>query len=98
MNRKRAKRGKKVLDPLKPYYWVNVEENEKTLEARTRAEHEGRSLSVRFMVNPHFRRYHTNNGLVRYWIDTFPKGPDTAPWKSPEQERVYQMWKKGTHY
>jgi hypothetical protein len=78
VNRRRANKGKKVLEPLKPYYWVDVKQT--VVDERKRRE-EGAKLDYREWVRGHFWRYRAEPGVVRIWVDPYVRGPETAPWK-----------------
>ena len=38
-------------------------------------------MNYREMVRGHFQRYHKREGIIRYWIPRYARGPEGAPWK-----------------
>jgi len=88
INTRRTKKGHKPILPLKPYYWIEVKQNEidKDLNLGT-----GNLLTHREFVRGHFKRYHTSNGIKIYWIDPYVRGPENAPWKNNRYQVLADM-------
>lgn len=93
INRKRKQKGKKILEPLKPYYWIDVRES----PVGNASQHIGDSSSMdyREWVRGHFQRYHTREGTVKNWIQPYARGPEDAPLKENRYRVLEDILKKG---
>jgi hypothetical protein len=95
INRKRAMKGKKILDPLMPYYWIEIRQHVIDDEVWTEDECK---MNYREWVRGHFRRYHTRDGIESYWIEPYVRGPEGMPWKENRYKVLDGMLKKGPKY
>ncbi len=92
INRKREKKGKKLLEPLKPYHWIDIVQH--TLYDGKREKTESR-MDYKEWVIGHFEKYHTKKGMIKHWIGSYVRGPDDAPWKENRYKVLDDMLKKG---
>lgn len=88
INRKRAQKGKKLLEPIKPYYFIEVKKHYTTENDEPKNSWE---LGYRIWVRGHFRHYQDGNCI---WIDPYIKGPIDAPWK---ENRYLMLYKNFGH-
>ncbi len=77
INQKRIRKGKKQLNTLKPYYWIDVRESI-THEDESGI---GKRMDYRELVRGHFQRYYSSQGTVRNWIQPYVRGPEDASWR-----------------
>jgi hypothetical protein len=96
VNRKRERKGKKQLTPIKPYHWIDLRPVE--IVSGRKRETYGRVLEFREMVRGHFQRYHKTEGVVRNWIDPYVRGPDDALWRENRYRLLETMLRRGTNY
>jgi hypothetical protein len=96
INRKRVRKGKKPLTPIKPYHWIDLRPVE--IVSGRKRETDGRVLEFREMVRGHFQRYHKTEGVVRNWIDPYVRGPDDTPWRENRYRLLETMLRRGTNY
>jgi hypothetical protein len=88
INRKRQRDGKNLINPLKPYYIVEVKKSYVYDEEK---EDQGLwSLENRVWVRGHFRHYEDKKPI---WIEPFIKGPKDAPWKHNRYAVLYKNFK-----
>ena len=95
INRKRGKRGKKLIRPLQPYYWIDV------VQPASYEKRAGRSdwtMDYREWVRGHFQSYHTRKGPARLWKDPYVRGPVDKPFKEVKHRVLDDMLKKGPRY
>lgn len=81
INRKRESKGKSKLEPLRPYHIIVVEQSFISDKVNEEIDGTGRKMDYREMVRGHFQRYHKREGVIRYWIPRYVRGPEDAPWK-----------------
>ena len=101
INRKREHNGKRLLLPLKPFYWVDI--IEKTIKVSEKKEEQTvngndsceNALSYREWVRGHFQRYHTNDGIKKNWINSYVRGPAGTPWKENRYMVLEEMLERG---
>ena len=86
INRKRLAKGKRPLDPLKPYYWIEVKQS----QTGTNNDSESK-MDYREWVRGHFHRYHTTKGLVKNWVNPYVRGPEGAQWKENRYKVLADM-------
>ena len=79
INRRRVKKGKEPLRQLKPVHWIDIK---RTTTYPKTDDIEPRTMDYREIVRGHFQRYHTNDGVVKNWVNPFVRGPKDAPWKN----------------
>lgn len=94
INRKRLKKGKKLLKPLKPYYWVDIKRH---VVDNWKGESIGK-MDYREWVRGHFQRYHIKKETLKHWIQPYIRGPELAPWKENRYRVLDDMLKKGPSY
>ncbi|MDO8656163.1 MAG: hypothetical protein Q7K45_02915 [Nanoarchaeota archaeon] len=92
INRKRQRKGKKMLMPLKPYYWTDVEQSEQREQV---VRPTGDTQNYREWLRGHFQRYHTSAGIAKNWIMPYVRGPEDTPWKEKRYRVLDDMLKEG---
>ena len=90
INVRRVRDGKNSLPNLKPYYWIDVRQN----EARERDEEGESKMDYREWVRGAFHRYHTRTGVVKNWVQPYVRGPNGAPWKENRYRVLADMLQK----
>jgi len=94
INRKRERKRKKLLEPLKPYYLIDIRES-RVSDSESQDKANSSVMDYQEWVRGHFQRYHTREGMVRNWIQPYVRGPEDAPWKENRYRVLEDMLKKG---
>jgi hypothetical protein len=96
VNRRRRAKSKKELDPLKPYHWIEVREHVVTPSQREAPEG-GRVMDYRERVRGHLKKVCTGprgQNRTEYWVDSYVRGPEGAPWKENRHKVLDAMLRK----
>jgi hypothetical protein len=87
-NRSARRRIARVL-PREPIVHV-IELRRREYRQRDETEHEPAEWSCQWLVRGHWHNYHTREGLQPRWVDSYVKGPDDKPLKTP-RATVYKV-------